>query len=309
MHFIFRCYATARKHMGITARFRGTLLGLVRAMRPRRWVKNIVMLVAPFAGGVLFQLPVLGAIGIAFVAFSLASSSVYLVKDVLNIGADRTLPVKLHQPIADGMVPPQLALAAAVALFGTAIGITVLTSVDLTFIILIYIVTQLSYCWWLRHQPVIDICIIASKFLLRTLAGGAAAAIALSQWFLLTMAFGSLFLAAGKRYSEIQIAECAGAKIRKPLERYTVSYLRFVCTLSATGVIMTYSLWTFQFDQIKHSGWSVISLVPFVIAVLRYAWDLERVESDKPMKIALGDRVLQVLGVCHVLTFVATVYL
>jgi decaprenyl-phosphate phosphoribosyltransferase len=92
----------------------------------------------------------------------------------------------------------------------------------------IYIAVQLSYCLWLKHQPVVDISIVASGFLLRAIAGGAAAGIALSQWFLLTTAFGSLFMVAGKRYAEIRLAERTGAKIRKSLERYTASYLRFV---------------------------------------------------------------------------------
>jgi decaprenyl-phosphate phosphoribosyltransferase len=124
--------------------------------------------------------------------------------------------------------PPRLALAVAVALFVAAIGVSILASPDLVVVTVIYIAVQLSYCLWLKHQPVVDISIVASGFLLRAIAGGAAAGIALSQWFLLTTAFGSLFMVAGKRYAEIRLAERTGAKIRKSLERYTASYLRLV---------------------------------------------------------------------------------
>jgi decaprenyl-phosphate phosphoribosyltransferase len=190
-----------------------------------------------------------------------------------------------------------------------AVATSFVASTDLAMVTAIYIVVQLSYCWWLKHQPVVDISIVASGFLLRAIAGGAAAQIALSQWFLLTTAFGSLFMVAGKRYAEIRLAERTGAKIRKSLERYTSSYLRFVWTLSATGVIMTYGLWAFQLSQTNHSRWPVISLVPFVIAVLRYAVDVDGGNGGEPEEIALGDRVLQVLGGSLVLTLIAAVYL
>lgn len=300
---------TAPRQTDTSTRPVNAVVGLLRAMRPRQWVKNILVLAAPFAGGFLFQLPVLIAVGIAFVAFSLAASGVYLVNDVQDVEADRAHPIKRNRPIAAGLVAPQLALTVAVLLFAAALGISLLASTDLVLVTAIYIAVQLSYCFWLKHQPVVDISIVASGFLMRAIAGGAAAGIALSQWFLLTTAFGSLFMVAGKRYAEMRLAERTGAKIRKSLERYTSSYLRFVWTLSATGVIMMYGLWAFQLSQTNHSRWPVISLVPFVIAVLRYAVDVDGGNGGEPEEIALGDRVLQVLGGALVLTLIAAVYL
>jgi decaprenyl-phosphate phosphoribosyltransferase len=285
------------------------VVGLVRTMRPRQWLKNVLVLAAPFAGGYLFQLHVLIAVGIAFVAFSLAASGVYLVNDVQDVEADRAHPTKRNRPIAAGVVAPHLALAVAVLLFMAAIAVSFLASTDLAIVTVVYIAVQISYCLWLKHQPVVDIAIVASGFLLRAIAGGAAAGIDLSQWFLLVAAFGSLFMVAGKRYAEIRLAERTGAKIRKSLERYTASYLRFVWTLSATVLIMTYGLWAFQLSQINHSRWPIISLVPFVVAVLRYAVDVDGGNGGEPEEIAIGDRVLQVLGVALVLTLTAAVYL
>ena len=115
----------------------------------------------------------------------------------------------------------------------------------------IYIAIQLAYCFGLKHQAVLDICIVSSGFLIRAIAGGVAADIPLSQWFLLIMAFGSLFMAAGKRYAELQLAERTGAKIRKSLESYTSTYLRFVWTLSATAVVVCYGLWAFERDRAR----------------------------------------------------------
>jgi decaprenyl-phosphate phosphoribosyltransferase len=278
-------------------------------MRPKQWVKNVLVLAAPFASGDIFKTNVLVAVGIAFVAFSLAASGVYLVNDVKDVEADRAHPTKRNRPIAAGVVPAGLALAVAVVLFAAAIGISFLASANLAVVTVVYVAVQISYCLWLKHQPVIDIAIVASGFLLRAIAGGAAAGIALSQWFLLAAAFGSLFMVAGKRYAEIRLAERTGAKIRKSLESYTASYLRFVWTLSATVLIMTYGLWAFQLSVVNHSRWPVISMVPFVLAVLRYAVDVDCGQGGEPEEIALGDRVLQVLGVALVFTLIAAVYL
>lgn len=100
--------------------------------------------------------------------------------------------------------------------------------------------------------------------------------IAMSQWFLLVTAFGSLFMVAGKRYAEIMLFERTGAKIRSSLKKYSASYLRFVWATSAAILIMSYCLWAFEIRQAEHNSvWAVVSMVPFVIAVLRYAVDVD----------------------------------
>jgi decaprenyl-phosphate phosphoribosyltransferase len=131
------------------------------------------------------------------------------------------------------------------------------------------------------------------------------------------MAFGSLFMAAGKRYAEMRLAERTGAKIRKSLERYSASYLRFVWSLSATVVIMSYSLWAFGIGvQPARSGlttppsmWAIVSVVPFVVAILRYAVDVDGGNGGEPEDIVIKDRVLQVLGFAWVVLLLLAVYL
>lgn len=285
------------------------LAGVIRAMRPKQWVKNVLVLAAPFAADELTDPGAMLACALAFVAFSFAASGVYLVNDVYDVEADRQHPVKRNRPIAAGIVPPKLALVLAGFLFAGAVALSALASPEMIIVTVVYVAVQLSYCLWLKHEPVIDICIVASGFLMRGIAGGAAAEIDLSQWFLLTMAFGSLFMVAGKRYAEIRLAEATGAKIRKSLERYTATYLRFVWTISATVLITAYALWAFQLRETNDSVWPVISLVPFTVAVLRYAVDIDTGNGGEPEGIALGDRVLQVLGLALVLTLTAAVYL
>jgi decaprenyl-phosphate phosphoribosyltransferase len=275
-------------------------------------VKNLLVLAAPlfaFGGDIKYDYrEVLIKVGIAFVAFSLAASSIYLINDARDVEADREHPTKRFRPIAAGVVPQQLAYALAVVLAAISLTVSWFVTPNLAVVIAVYICIQLAYCFGLKHQAVLDICIVSSAYLIRAIAGGAAADIPLSQWFLLAMAFGSLFMVAGKRYAELQLSERTGAKIRKSLESYTSTYLRFVWTLSATAVVVCYGLWAFERDRITHGSWFAISMIPFTIAILRYAVDVDGGMAGEPEDIVLRDRVLQLLGVALIGTIGAAVY-
>jgi decaprenyl-phosphate phosphoribosyltransferase len=287
--------------------------GLVKAVRPRQWVKNLLVFAAPlfaFGGDVHYDIrDVLIRVSIAFVTFSMAASCVYLVNDARDVEADRAHPTKRFRPIAAGVVPASLAYGLAVVLGAASLAISWLVSPNLAIVIAVYIAMQMAYCFGLKHQPVLDICIVSSAYLIRAIAGGAAANVPLSQWFLLVMAFGSLFMVAGKRYAELQLAERTGAKIRKSLESYTTSYLRFVWTLSATAVVVCYGLWAFERDRLSGGSWYAVSMIPFTIAILRYAVDVDGGIAGEPEEIALKDRVLQVLGFSWIVTLFLSFYL
>lgn len=285
--------------------------GLVKAIRPRQWVKNLLVLAAPVAAlgrDVRFDFDDGVNVLIAFVAFSLAASCVYLVNDARDVEADRAHPTKRFRPIAAGVVPVPLAYGLAVALGAVSMGLAWYVSPNLALVMAIYIAVQMAYCFGLKHQAVLDICIVSSGFLIRAIAGGVAANIPLSQWFLLVMAFGSLFMAAGKRYAELRLAERTGAKIRKSLESYTSTYLRFVWTLSATAVVLCYGLWAFERDRMGGGSLYAVSMVPFTIAILRYAVDVDGGLAGEPEDIALRDRVLQLLAVAWIGSVCAAAY-
>ncbi|MFC9786885.1 decaprenyl-phosphate phosphoribosyltransferase [Rhodococcus sp. NPDC127528] len=283
--------------------------GIVKALRPRQWVKNVLVLAAPLAAGSVTEADVLLPVALAFVVFCMAASGIYLVNDAMDVEADRAHPTKRFRPIAAGVLPVGLAYAMAVVLLAGSIGLSFVANWQLAVVMAVYIAIQLAYCFGLKHQAVLDICIVSSGFLLRAIAGGVAAEIPLSQWFLLIMAFGSLFMAAGKRYAELQLAERTGAKIRKSLEYYTATYLRFVWTLSATAVVICYGLWAFEQDRAHASNWFAISMIPFTIAILRYAVDVDGGEAGEPEEIALGDRVLQLLAIAWIGVVGVAVYI
>jgi decaprenyl-phosphate phosphoribosyltransferase len=286
------------------------IVGVVKAIRPRQWVKNVLVLAAPLAalGGPIRHdyTEVLAQVSVAFVVFSLGASSIYLINDVRDVEADRQHPTKRFRPIAAGVVPAWLAYCLAVVLATASLAIAWWLTPNLAVVMAVYIGMQLGYCFGLKHQAVLDICIVSSAYLIRAIAGGVATDIPLSQWFLLTAAFGSLFMTAGKRYAELQLTERTGAAIRKSLESYTSTYLRFVWTMSATAVVLCYGLWAFERDH--HSGsWFAISMVPFTIAILRYAVDVDGGLAGEPEDIALRDRVLQLLALAWIATIGAAV--
>jgi decaprenyl-phosphate phosphoribosyltransferase len=286
------------------AGFRGSLpWGLVRAVRPRQWVKNVLVLAAPLAAGKVFDPEVLGPTAVAFVLFCLSASAVYLVNDSIDVEEDRRHPKKRYRPIAAGLVPRPLAIGLAVVLFSTALVVAALvTRPALAGVLAAYVVMQLAYCVFLKNQPVIDLAVVASGFLLRGIAGGVAAGLLLSQWFLLVAAFGSLFMVAGKRYSELIVVGDAAAT-RKTLQEYSASYLRFVWSLSAGVACTTYSLWAFEMAEGQDGvPWATISIAPFVLAILRYARDVDKGTAGAPEEIVMHDRVLLVLGILWVLT-------
>ncbi|GAB2640245.1 decaprenyl-phosphate phosphoribosyltransferase [Prescottella soli] len=283
--------------------------GIVKAVRPRQWVKNVLVLAAPLAAGSVTEVDVLLPVALAFVVFCMAASGIYLVNDAMDVEADRAHPTKRFRPIAAGVLPVNLAYGMAFVLLAGSIVLSFAANWQLAVVMAVYIAIQLAYCFGLKHQAVLDICIVSSGFLLRAIAGGVAAEIPLSQWFLLIMAFGSLFMAAGKRYAELQLAERTGAKIRKALQNYTGTYLRFVWTLSATAVVICYGLWAFEQDRANDTNWFAISMVPFTIAILRYAVDVDGGEAGEPEEIALGDRVLQFLAIAWIGVVGVAVYL
>lgn len=295
----------------------GVIIGLIKAMRPRQWVKNALVAMAPISAGAgaVLNPHVLTQVLCAFLAFCLASSAIYYINDARDVEADRAHPVKRYRPIASGVVPLPLAYTMSVLLsVGAVMSALLLSGPPLAIVIVIYLLLQLGYCFGLKHQMVLDIALVSSGFLLRAIAGGVASGVPLSQWFLLVMAFGSLFMVTGKRYAEKLLADKEDRQIRPVLARYSLSYLRFVWTMSATALILCYCLWAFQQGQLTlgvAGGASLfyqVSMVPWALAVMRYAVDVDRGDAGAPEDIALKDRALQVVALAWLVCIGVAVY-
>lgn len=285
-----------------------SLSALWRAMRPSQWTKNVLVAAVPLASGDFLQLPVIVNTAIAFVAFCLAASGTYLINDTVDAEADRAHPTKKYRPIAAGELSPRAAVIAAVVLFAAAIGIGFAVNTALGAIVIAYIAVTLAYSLSLKHRPVIELAFLSLGFLLRAIAGGAATGIPISSWFLLVAGFGSLFMATGKRASELDVmmgvTEQRTGSTRKVLEGYTPAYLRFVWGSAATVTIAAYALWAFEVAQTPSSlPWAELSIIPFVLAILRYAVDIDAGRAGAPDEVVRSDHTLMALGALWAVMF------
>lgn len=272
----------------------------MRTMRPRQWVKNVLVLAAPFAAGSLLEPGVAGPTALAFVAFCLVSSGVYCFNDCADVEADRLHPLKRTRPIAAGELSVGQGVLAGGVLTAAGLAVGALTGWPLLVLLASYVVLQLGYVLWLKHEPVLDIAVVALGFLLRAVAGGLAADLPISDWFLLVTGFGSLFMVAGKRYSELHTLG-GQAGTRRSLVGYTGTYLRFVWTLGAAATLMSYSLWAFENSTSGRLPWHTLSIAPFAVGLLRYAVDIDSGSAAEPEDIVWGDRTLQLVGACWLL--------
>ncbi|MEU6529749.1 decaprenyl-phosphate phosphoribosyltransferase [Streptomyces sp. NPDC046928] len=280
---------------------RGVATGLLRTARPKQWVKNVLVVAAPAAAGRLFSVHALTQVALVFVLFTACAAAVYLVNDARDAEADRAHPTKRRRPVAAGQVPVPVAYAAGGVLAVLAPALAVrLASPAVAALLVAYVGMQLAYCVRLKHVLVVDLAVVTTGFLMRAVAGGLALGIPLSRWFLITTGFGALFMVAAKRYSEaVQMAGKAGAT-RALLTEYTPGYLRFVWQLAAGVAVLGYCLWALEEGGVPHTSvlpWRQLSMVAFVLAILRYAVFADRGTAGEPEEVVLRDRALAVIGV------------
>ena len=284
--------------------------GLVRQARPRQWVKNVLLLAAPAAAGVLLEADVLWQVLVGVLAFCLTASGVYYLNDVGDVEADRRHPTKRHRPVAAGVVPVPLAVVVGLGLFVAGAGLALVVRWQLLVALLVYVAITTSYSFRFKHVPVVDLVLVAAGFLIRAVAGGVAADVPLSPLFLLVAAFGSLFMVAGKRHGEFVAMGDDRANTRASLQAYSDGYLRYVWSIASAVTMVGYSLWAFQLSQQQSQPlWYELSVAPFVVALLRYAYLVEGGSGSEPEEIVLGDRQLQLFGLVWAALFAAGVYL
>lgn len=306
----------------------GPLAGMgaaIRAMRPTQWTKNGFVLLALVFAGKLTDSTALWRTLVAFCAFCFAASAIYIVNDLADRERDRMHPRKRLRPIASG----QLSLRSAAFAFALSLSIAAALVVFLTITatpnaadpyrlwggspllfaltMLFYVGINVAYSFWLKHQVIWDIFIIAAGFVFRALAGAFVISVPISTWFYLCATFLALFLALGKRRSElIRLSDQAGAH-RQNLRQYTVVLLDQLIGIVVTSMLLTYCLYTFQGENSSHALMLTIPVVLF--GTFRYLYLLYvRAEGDRPDEMLWRDR--QILGavVVYAVLVVALLY-
>jgi decaprenyl-phosphate phosphoribosyltransferase len=280
-------------------RLANAALGVLLSCRPKQWTKNALVFAAPMAAGSILLWPVLRATLLTLVAFVLASSSTYLLNDVLDRHRDALHPTKRYRPIAAGIVPVPAALVASLLLGASSI-LLALTELDLATVAVLtsYVALTLAYSLRLKHEPVLDIGVVAAGFVLRAVAGGLAAHVFISHYFLLVAGFGALFLVASKRYAELNRQSADAQATRRVLATYSPGFLNLTRTLAATTTVVTYCFWAFERATQLHDGRLLLglSIAPFTLAVLRYALLVEHGHGEAPEDLLLEDRAMLALG-------------
>ena len=279
-------------------------------MRPRQWVKNILVAAAPLAAGSVFQPQVALRTLVAFVALALASSATYCLNDAMDAEIDALHPFKRLRPVPAGLVSRRQAVVLAVVLAVAALAVAAFAAsgTGLALVVAAYLVATAAYSLALKHQPVLELGLISAGFVLRAIAGGVATGIPLSQWFLIVTGFGSLYMVAGKRLSELVRAQHENTAVRRAVTHYPLSYLRGILAISASVAIAGYCLWAA--DVAAHHGnsiWVGVSVFPFVLALLRYGLDADNGRVEEPEEVVIRDRTLQCLGLLWLVTYAAGV--
>jgi len=272
------------------------LIALIKAMRPRQWIKNVLIFAAVvFDRKIGFPPALLSTIaGVGL--FSLIASAIYLINDISDLEADRNHPTKKNRPIASGKVPIPVARITAFLLLAAALPLAYLLAPEFALICLVYFILNISYSLRLKHIPLIDVLVLASFYVIRVAAGVTIINVErFSPWLYIATTFLALFLGIGKRRAELLNGQKSSNPTRKVLSSYTLSYLDQLIMIVLTITIVTYSLYTFFAPNLPENQITMLT-IPFVIyGVFRYLF-LIQVEGrgEAPEEIILTDRPFQV---------------
>jgi decaprenyl-phosphate phosphoribosyltransferase len=286
-------------------------VGVIRSLRPKQWLKNALVFAAPVAAGMIDERSTLLHTVAAFVCFCAAASATYLLNDAVDVEADRRHPVKRHRPIAAGSVPVGVAFALAAVLLVLGVGGAFLTARDFGITVVAYLVLTTSYTMKLKHMPVLDIVAVAAGFVLRAVGGATATGIPISEWFFIVTSFGALFMVAGKRHGELSdLEEHEAIDVRPALAAYTPSFLAYLRAVFSGGVLIAYCMWAFSSAELNGNGaiWYQLSIIPFAVAILRYALLLEQGKGAEPETLVLSDRTLLAAGAVWAIIYACATY-
>ncbi|MEZ8724411.1 decaprenyl-phosphate phosphoribosyltransferase [Vibrio pomeroyi] len=259
---------------------------VIRLMRPKQWVKNAFVFAPLLFSGVFTDMLSVQHSLSAFIVFCLASSATYVLNDYNDIENDRKHPVKSKtRPLASGEVSKPQARILMVVLYGV-VALSALVYPKVVAVVAAYLLLNVAYTFYLKHQPVLDIFTIATGFVLRVYAGAVSLDVPLSSWMFITTLSLALFLAAIKRRQELMKS---GNKARSVLQFYTIELVDKYAEMSATCAILFYSLFVISDKP------DMVYTIPFVLfGLYRYWFIVESKDSgESPTDALFADRWLQ----------------
>jgi 4-hydroxybenzoate polyprenyltransferase len=286
-------------------------MAVLKLIRVPQWLKNFFIFAPLFFSGHLLDVDKLWLCAIAFLAFSLNASSIYIINDYKDIEHDKLHPVKRERPLASGAISRTTAIILFLVLAVTSLSIAYCLNINLGMVISIYFVMNLFYSFGLKKISLIDIFIISIGFVLRVTAGGVTADIEISHWLYIMTFLIALFIAFAKRRDDVVLEMQTGEKMRKSISGYNLEFITSAISILCGILIVSYLLYITspeitQRFQNKHA---YISTLFVIMGVLRYLQiTLVEGKSGSPTKTLIKDHFLQITIVLWMLFFAVIIY-
>ena len=289
-----------------------TMTQVVSLLRPAHYAKNAFVLIPIFFGGVVTDISVLQHAIVAFIAFCLAASGVYVFNDILDAADDRKHPTKCKRPIASGAISAEAASVICLVSWGLAFALTWMLGLPACIIIAGYILLNIFYTIKLKKIAVIDVCCVATGFVLRVYLGAYIASVHVSHWLVLMTFLLSMLLVLGKRYDDVTIQEESGNIVRKSLQGYNRAFLLQAMQLMAGINIVCYLMYATSEQVMAQyaSEFTFLTATWVVLGVLRY-FQLVLVyqNSASPTRLLYTDQFLQGVIMCWLAHFALLIYM
>lgn len=306
------------------------LYNIIRLLRPRQWIKNFAIFPAILFTGQLFEILVLQKIILGFITFCFLSSAIYIINDIFDIKKDKLHPFKKYRPLAHGDISIPTGLIIAVILGVASLIISHYVTPAFFILIIVFAILQVAYSMFLKNIALIDILALAAGYILRVYGGEFASGFHISVWLLLTTISISLFIAVGKRRSELalisQHLESKAYSTRQALSHYSEKLLDLYLSVFATSTFISYSLFTFlenpqgfkisfglflpdflpAFFQRK---WLMITIIPVVYGIMRYMQVMyEKQKGENPERILIEDKQLLTTVIIWLFLVIGIIY-
>lgn len=282
------------------------LSNVIKLMRPHQYIKNLFIFLPLFFALKITDIQLLTNSLIAFIAFSLTASAVYILNDYRDIDDDRRHPTKRDRPLASGAISKQQGIGIMLVLLGIGFLMMSMLSISAVAILGIYVVMNVLYTFWLKHIAILDVIIIAIGFVLRLFIGASVTNIELSMWIVTMTFLLALFMALAKRRDDMLIYLDTGKKMRRVIDGYNLQFLDTAMSIMASVVIVAYVIYTSSLEVITrvHSNYLYLTSLFVIIGIMRYlqiAFVFQ--DSGSPTKIVLKDRFMQLTIVGWIVSF------
>lgn len=287
---------------------------LIRLIRPKQWIKNLIVLLPVFFGGALLHPSAIYAGLITALSFSFAASSIYCLNDNIDIEDDKHHPIKCNRPLASGAISIPQGYTLMVLMLILSMASTFLLydhQLETAGVIAFYWLLNIGYCLKLKQYAIIDVCIVAFGFVLRVLAGGVSTSIHLSKWIVLMTFLLMLFLSFAKRRDDVVRMNETGHAPRQNTIRYNLTFINQAITITSSVTLVCYIMYTVSPETIQnfHTDYLYLTSVFVLVGLLRYIQiAVVDKKSGDPTKVILRDRFTQLIVLAFGLAFLFIIY-